>query len=165
MILLLKSIDEFRKSLDKWTSNQKKNKSCTKYVHAVVYVAKEYKQWQIEGLKVIQSIIEREGTLPKDFITKVREATEIKKMDSGDLKNTLAFLSLKVAEYKENKSALSINLPFDEFAFFSLHSKSIARILNIRELLVKATSDCKDLPFDKVSQIIPTRPAILFYCE
>ncbi|OII78057.1 leucyl-tRNA synthetase [Cryptosporidium andersoni] len=165
LILLLKSIDEFRKSLDKWTSNQKKNKSCTKYVHAVVYVAKEYKQWQIEGLKVIQSIIEREGTLPKDFITKVREATEIKKMDSGDLKNTLAFLSLKVAEYKENKSALSINLPFDEFAFFSLHSKSIARILNIRELLVKATSDCKDLPFDKVSQIIPTRPAILFYCE
>lgn len=171
--LLMKSIEDFRKSMDKWSSSKKGGPDGSgaakkpKASSATVYVSNEYQDWQIEGLNQVQRIINEEGgdskSLPKDYVSRLRRTPVIEKMDKNMLKNVLSFISLKASEYKENDSAFNTSLPFDEFELFSTQSYFISRSLGIQEVLVKHTKqDCSEAPADKLSQIIPSRPMITF---
>lgn len=161
--LLMKSIEDFRRSMDKW-SNSKKGQGNIKVKPncGIIYVADTYKDWQIEGLNQVKNIIINEGELPKDYISKLRKTPVIEKMDKNMLKNVLSFISLKANEYKEDKSAFDVNLPFDEFELFCKQSYFIAKSLGIKEIKVKLLKDCKEIAEEKLSQVIPNRPLINF---
>ncbi|KAH8584053.1 leucyl-tRNA synthetase [Cryptosporidium sp. chipmunk genotype I] len=166
--LIIKSIEDFRKSLDKWSSSKKGGSTSTsgkqKASSAIIYVSNEYQEWQIEGLNQVQKIINEEGgVLPKDYVSKLRKTPVIEKMDKNMLKNVLSFISLKASEYKENDLAFSTCLPFDEFELFSTQSYFISKSLGLQSVKVKHTKqDCSEIAADKLSQIIPSRPMITF---
>lgn len=167
--LLIKSVEDFRKSMDKWVGSKKGGISSTgsigkaKATSATIYVSNEYQDWQIEGLNQVQKIINEEGNLPKDYISKLRKTPVIEKMDKNMLKNVLSFISLKASEYKENDSAFSTSLAFNEFELFSTQSYFISKSLGLQQVQVKHTKqDCSEIAADKLSQIIPSRPMITF---
>ncbi|KAJ1611368.1 hypothetical protein OJ252_1551 [Cryptosporidium canis] len=138
--LLIKSVEEFRKSMDKWSSSNKKGGSKSSACSATIYVSSEYQDWQIEGLNQVQKIINEEGgVLPKDYISRLRKTPVIEKMDKNMLKNVLSFISLKASEYKENDSAFSTSLPFDEFELFETQSYFISKSLGLKSVQVKHT--------------------------
>ncbi|KAF7457191.1 leucyl-tRNA synthetase [Cryptosporidium felis] len=169
LTLLFKSIEDFRKSMEKWSSSKKGAEGKPKAGSAVIYVSNEYQDWQVEGLNQVQEIIDQEGgVLPKDLISRLRRTPKIEKMDKNMLKNVLSFISLKVGEYKENDlTAFNSTLPFNEFELFSTQSHFISKSLGIipNQLRVKNTKqDCSEITGDKISQIIPSRPLITFSC-
>ncbi|KAL3127962.1 hypothetical protein CHM_5g610 [Cryptosporidium hominis] len=168
--LIIKSIEDFRKSMDKWSSAKKGGSASTgggkqKASSAIIYVSNEYQDWQIEGLNQVQKIINEEGgVLPKDYVSKLRKTPVIEQMDKNMLKNVLSFISLKASEFKENDSAFSTCLPFDEFELFSTQSYFISKSLGLESVKVKHTKqDCSEISADKLSQIIPSRPMITFF--
>lgn len=171
--LLMKSIEDFRKSMEKWSSSKKGTEGGAeankkpKASSAIVYVSNEYQDWQIEGLNQVQKIIEEGGgCLPKDYVSRLRKTPVIEKMDKNMLKNVLSFISLKASEYNKSGndlSAFNTNLPFDEFELFSTQSYFISKSLGLKSVQVKHTrQDCSEVPADKLSQVIPSRPMITF---
>ena len=172
--LLFKSIEDFRRSMDKWSSSSKKGSNNSgasvksRAKSAVIYVSSEYQDWQVQGLEQVRKMIDEEGgTLPKDYINKLRKTPNVEKMDKNMLKNLLSFISLKASELKDDDSAFSVNLPFDEFELFKTHAYFISKSIGVEHITIKNTrkEDCSELALEKISQIIPSRPLITFHTD
>jgi len=113
----------FRLEFDKFMSPKKKKKKqqvglVTKPTHAVIWVAKNYKQYQQDILKVLQQIeLDAENApVDPDFMRTVKNAEVMEGMQKTDTKKAMSFASFMMRNEVSARgpAALHLQLPFDE---------------------------------------------------
>jgi len=115
----------FRLKLDKHMSpkGKKKKKQAAssapqKPTRAVIFVAREYKQFQQDILRVLQGFeLDAENSpVDKDFMRKVKDSEALKAMPKQDLKKAMPFASAMMSKEVKVRGpeALELELPFDE---------------------------------------------------
>eukprot|EP00419_Tripos_fusus_P007549 CAMPEP_0172687916 /NCGR_PEP_ID=MMETSP1074-20121228/22044_1 /TAXON_ID=2916 /ORGANISM="Ceratium fusus, Strain PA161109" /LENGTH=1244 /DNA_ID=CAMNT_0013507459 /DNA_START=49 /DNA_END=3783 /DNA_ORIENTATION=- len=117
------SLRFFRLELDKLMSPKKKKKKeqagpATKPTHAVIWVAKNYKQYQQDILSVLQQIEFDAENAPvdPDFMRTVKNSEVMKDMPKTNVKKAMSFASFVVRNEVSIRgpAALDLQLPFDE---------------------------------------------------
>eukprot|EP00933_Yihiella_yeosuensis_P041325 TRINITY_DN35718_c1_g1_i2.p1 TRINITY_DN35718_c1_g1~~TRINITY_DN35718_c1_g1_i2.p1 ORF type:complete len:158 (+),score=53.85 TRINITY_DN35718_c1_g1_i2:412-885(+) len=105
---------------------------------AVIFVAKSYKTWQVDVLKLLQTFELNNENEPvnKDFMKEVRDAPEVKALSKADMKQVMPFASfiMKTEVPARGRDALDLELPFDEAAMLRDLTEVIKRQLNVAEV-------------------------------
>jgi len=113
----------FRLEFDKFTTPKKKKKKAQdqpvmKPTHAVIWVAKNYKQYQQDILRVLQEIeLDAENApVDPDFMRTVKNAEVMQGMQKSETKKAMAFASFMMRNEVSARgpTALDLQLPFDE---------------------------------------------------
>eukprot|EP00435_Cladocopium_sp_Y103_P016445 s217_g4.t1 len=177
--LIQGSLRSFRLQLEKFKTPKKKGKKSKeapkvppKPTHAIIFVAKNYKPWQMEVLKVLQGIELNEDNEPveKNFMGQLREAESIKAFPKQTMKQAMPFASFVMSKEVKARGAeaLELELPFDEAAMLRDLSDVIKSQLGVQELqIVSSTEGQEDLVgFDSQRDAAtPAKPQIVFMAK
>lgn len=167
--LIQGSLRSFRLQLEKFKSPKKKSKEVPpKPTHAIIFVAKNYKPWQMEVLKVLQGIELNEDNEPmeKNFMGQLREAESIKAFPKQTMKQAMPFASFVMSKEVKARGAeaLELELPFDEAAMLRDLSDVIKSQLGVQELQI--VSSTEEVGFDSQRDAAtPAKPQIVFMAK
>lgn len=167
--LIQGSLRSFRLQLEKFKSPKKKSKELPpKPTHAIIFVAKNYKPWQMEVLKVLQGIELNEDNEPveKNFMGQLREAESIKAFPKQTMKQAMPFASFVMSKEVKARGAeaLELELPFDEAAMLRDLSDVIKSQLGVQELQI--VSSTEEVGFDSQRDAAtPAKPQIVFMAK
>ncbi|CAL1168475.1 unnamed protein product [Cladocopium goreaui] len=167
--LIQGSLRSFRLQLEKFKSPKKKSKEVPpKPTHAIIFVAKNYKPWQMEVLKVLQGIELNEDNEPmeKNFMGQLREAESIKAFPKQTMKQAMPFASFVMSKEVKARGAeaLELELPFDEAAMLRDLSDVIKSQLGVQELQI--VSSTEEVGFDlQRDAATPAKPQIVFMAK
>lgn len=127
--LIQETLRSFRLQLDKLKSPKKAKKkgtdgeAPTKPTHAVIFVAKRYKPWQEEVLRLLQKVeLDSENNpVDKDCMRSVKDAEVFKSMPPEDMKKVMPYASFVLSKEVKVRGpqALELELPFDEAGMLS----------------------------------------------
>jgi leucyl-tRNA synthetase len=135
----------FRLELQKFTSPKKKKKGGSpppQPTHAVIFVAKGYKKFQQEMLRLLQDVELDEENSPVDpgFMNQIKDAECLKSMPKAEAKQALGFaaFTMKTEVKARGRQALEMELPFDELAMLQDLLGVVKRQLGVPNIEIAA---------------------------
>eukprot|EP00922_Rhytidocystis_sp_ex-Travisia-forbesii_P018246 GHVS01027135.1.p1 GENE.GHVS01027135.1~~GHVS01027135.1.p1 ORF type:complete len:1150 (+),score=123.45 GHVS01027135.1:50-3451(+) len=166
---LMTAIEDFRKVKDKAKGGKKAGETgLHASTTAVVYVAKDYKEWQQTVLKILQGItLNDKLEPPADFMNIVKDNPEVQKFDKNTKKLAMSFASYQMKEEipARGLTALDLRLPFDEQSLLSGQKEFICRSLELDDVHVMDAAGephSVDTTANR-TQALPGKPS-LFLC-
>uniref|UniRef100_A0A7S4SR08 leucine--tRNA ligase n=1 Tax=Alexandrium monilatum TaxID=311494 RepID=A0A7S4SR08_9DINO len=147
--LIQGTLRSFRLELDKFTSPKKKKKKKKsgggggpppKPTRAVIFVAKEYKPFQQDILRLLQQfeLDEENSPVDKGFMRTIKDSDVMKAMPKTDIKKAMMFASFTMGKEVKARGpeALELELPFDEAGMLQSLLEVIKRQLAIEDIEV-----------------------------
>lgn len=167
--VLESALRSFRLSKESLAKDKKKTIDLSKLKRGVVYVAKEYRDWQKTILTFLQGVpLNEDESGPKDksFIKELRDLPAFKDFAPEDMKKSLPFASFMMNDEMKirGKQALELQLPFDERDVLAERVELIKAQLGIQEIIFVDTAEGKH-PDDtsiKIQSAVPGKPQIAF---
>ncbi|OLQ04161.1 Leucine--tRNA ligase, cytoplasmic [Symbiodinium microadriaticum] len=174
--LIQGTLRTFRLQLEKFKSPKKKKKGQQAQGppptpnKAIVFVAKSYKDWQVDVLKVLQTVELNAENEPvdKNFMGQVRAAENIKDLPKQVMKQVMPFASfvMKQEVKARGSEALELELPFDEAAMLCDLSDVIKAQLGVETLEVVSAAEEHPLGYDQQRDAAgPAKPQIVFLAD
>lgn len=172
--LIQGTLRSFRLQLDKFRSAGSKKKkdgpAAPKPSRALIFVAKQYKPWQVEVLKVLQQVnIDAENNpVDKDFMKLVRDAEPVQALSKDDAKKVMPFASFVMKEEVKTRGreALEFELPFDELSMLNDLVDVIRKQLGVAEVEVVSADEAHPLGGDvQRAAAGPGNPQALFFAD
>jgi len=172
--LIQGTLRSFRLSLDKIKNPKKKKKAPTAPPpvpkRAVIFVAKAYKDWQVEVLKVLQQLelTDENEPVEKDYMKQVREAESLKELPKQVFKQVMPFASFVMTRDLKARGpeALELQLPFDEAKMLQDLCEVIKLQLGLEELEIADADEEHALGFQQQREAAgPGKPQIAFLQE
>eukprot|EP00930_Biecheleria_cincta_P032699 TRINITY_DN22676_c0_g1_i1.p1 TRINITY_DN22676_c0_g1~~TRINITY_DN22676_c0_g1_i1.p1 ORF type:complete len:1206 (-),score=292.68 TRINITY_DN22676_c0_g1_i1:49-3597(-) len=165
----------FRLQLEKLKNPKKKKKGEPQepppvLKRAVIFVAKAYKPWQIEVLKVLQKeeLSPEFEPVDKEFMRRVREAPSLQGLSKADNKQLMPFASYVMTKEVKARGpeALELELPFDEGAMLRDLSEVCKLQLGLEELEIADAAEEHPLGFEQQREAAgPAKPQIAFFAQ
>lgn len=169
------TLRSFRLTLDKELSPKKKKKNTGNGVpparptHAVIFVARAYKPFQQEMLKLLQKVELDANYDPVDpaFMNKIKDAECMKAMSKDDRKKAMPFAAyvMKTEVKGRGPEALELELPFDEAEMLSDFVELMKKQLGVTSVELASAEDESHPHANKklLASVVPGRPEIVFY--
>mmetsp|Transcript_20311 Transcript_20311/g.62827 ORF Transcript_20311/g.62827 Transcript_20311/m.62827 type:complete len:488 (+) Transcript_20311:1-1464(+) len=176
--LIQGTLRTFRLVLDKFSSpkgkkkkkNQQSGAAAVKPTHAVIFVAKGYKQYQQDVMRLLQEFELDADNNPVDkaFMRRIKDAEVLKAMPKEDVKKAMPFASFMMSKEVKARGpeALELQLPFDEAAMLRELAEVIKRQLGVERLEI-ADAD-EEHPRGAERQRLaagPGTPQVAFFAE
>jgi len=169
------SLRTFRLELDKMMTPKKKKKKANnappvKPTHGIIFVARSYKPWQQEVLRLLQKVELNDENEPmkSDFMRGIKDADALQTMSKKETQQAMSFASAKVRQEVKvlGKEALALELPFDEGAILRDLEEAIKRQLGLQSIeITDASQEHPKGDVNKQASAVPGKPLIMFYAE
>jgi len=173
--LIQGTLRTFRLQLEKFKSPKKKKKKAPAGpppipTRAIIFVAKTYKDWQVEVLKVLQNVeLDADNEpLDKNFMGQVRAAETIKDLPKPIMKQVMPFASfvMKQEVKARGSEALELELPFDEASMLRDLAEVIKSQLKLDELEVVSAAEEHPSGYEQQRDAAgPAKPQIVFLAD
>ncbi|CAF3923890.1 unnamed protein product [Rotaria sordida] len=159
---LLNTVRYFRNRSKILTTQQNK-----KYDEAIIYVARDYPQWQIFIINQLKIIFKENLSFPDNKIL----SSYFKDRQEIDIKYTkkvmpfVTYCQQLVKEANNNINVLDQHLTFNEYEILIHNQQYIQRSLKLNQLQIKLINDEHTENINNLDDIIPGKPLIQFFSK
>ncbi|PFH31514.1 leucyl-tRNA synthetase [Besnoitia besnoiti] len=181
-LLLLAAVEDFRRTKEKAVQmlfgGKKKGQqpkapspAVSALTHAVVYVAKEYPALQQQVLTLLQKAPVHKGEdgtwcAGKEYMDIVKNDAGINALDKNAKKEAMAFASFQMRDELKayGRSALDLQLPFDELQLLQTHQRYLQTSLGLTEIAFLPNDQVHSKDESENRKLAkPGKPSIFFY--